>query len=153
VSLATNQLLERRFSRPLPLTAILHGDSRKSHFARTVHLFPPAPMTSPSLLASTPEPPYYAVIFTSKRTAGDLGYGAMANLMVDLASTMPGYLGAESVRDASGLGITVSYWKDEASIRHWKQNHEHLQAQEKGRSSWYEKFSVRVAKVERAYTM
>ncbi len=110
-------------------------------------------MTLPALLANTPEPPYYAVIFTSQRTAGDQGYGAMANLMVDLSSTMPGYLGAESVRDANGLGITVSYWKDEASIRHWKQNQEHLQAQAKGRSTWYECFSVRVAKVERAYTM
>jgi heme-degrading monooxygenase HmoA len=110
-------------------------------------------MTPPAPLANTPEPPYYAVIFTSKRTAGDLGYGAIASLMVDLAATMPGYLGAESVRDANGMGITVSYWKDEASIRHWKQNGEHLQAQAKGRKGWYETFSVRVAKVERAYSM
>jgi hypothetical protein len=29
-------------------------------------------------IAHTPEPPYYAVIFTSVRTPGDHGYAAMA---------------------------------------------------------------------------
>jgi len=103
-------------------------------------------------IARTPEPPYYAVIFTSQRTPGDQGYAAMATRMVELAAGMPGYLGAESVRAADGSGITVSYWKDEASIAHWKQHGEHLDAQHQGQSSWYARYSVRVARVERAYT-
>jgi len=108
-------------------------------------------MSQPSPVARTPEPPYYAVIFTSLRTAGDRGYGRMAEHMEDLAKTMPGYLGAESVRGGDGLGITVSYWKTEDDICHWKQNAEHLQAQAAGKATWYADYTLRIARVERAY--
>jgi len=101
--------------------------------------------------ANTPAPPYYAVIFTSLRTEGDQGYGAMAERMVELAMQQPGFLGAESVRD--GLGITVSYWADLASIAAWKQNAEHLEAQRLGRERWYAGFRLRIARVERDYGM
>jgi hypothetical protein len=66
--------------------------------------------------ASTPEPPYYAVIFTSTRTSIDEGYAGMADRMVELASQQPGFLGVESVRGADGLGITVSYWSSPEAI-------------------------------------
>ena len=103
------------------------------------------------MFAHTPEPPYYAVVFTSQRTPGDAGYDAMAERMAELAAQQPGYLGAESVRNADGEGITVSYWRDEASIAAWKQQAEHLQAQRLGRSRWYARYELRVARVERAY--
>ena len=67
--------------------------------------------------AQLPEPPYYAVIFSSQRTDGDKGYAAMADRMAELASQQPGYLGAESVRDAQGFGITVSYWESLEAIK------------------------------------
>ncbi len=101
--------------------------------------------------ANTPAPPYYAVIFTSLRTEGDQGYGAMAERMVALAAQQPGFLGAEAVRD--GLGITVSYWADLESIAAWKQQAEHLQAQRLGRERWYADFRVRIARVERDYAL
>jgi len=101
--------------------------------------------------ANTPAPPYYAVIFTSLRTAGDDGYGAMAERMVELAAQQPGFLGVESARD--GLGITVSYWADLESIAAWKQNAEHLVAQHLGRERWYADFRTRIARVERDYGM
>jgi heme-degrading monooxygenase HmoA len=106
----------------------------------------------PPEFAKTPAPPYHAVIFTSKRTGGDHGYGAMADAMMELAAKQPGYLGVESVRDDSGVGITVSYWKDEASIVAWKQVAAHLGAQRLGRERWYEHYELRVARVERAYS-
>ena len=77
----------------------------------------------------------------------------MAERMDALAKTMPGYLGIESARNEGGFGITVSYWESEAAIANWKRNAEHLQAQAKGRAEWYEDYTVRVAKVERAYEM
>ncbi len=101
------------------------------------------------MIAKTPEPPYYAVIFTNERTDGDKGYGEMAEQMVDLAEKQDGYLGMESVRD--GLGITISYWKNLDSIKKWKANSKHQVAQEKGRSIWYKSFKTRIAKVERDY--
>lgn len=102
-----------------------------------------------SMIANTPEPPYYAVIFSNHRTEGDQGYAAMADRMMELAQQQPGFLGIESVRDE--LGITVSYWESLESIRNWKSCAEHLQAQELGRERWYSDFRVRVAKVEREY--
>jgi len=105
-----------------------------------------------SRFARTPEPPYYAVIFTAQRTDGDHGYGAMAEKMMEMALEQPGCLGAESTRDADGLGITVSYWTDEASIAAWKAVAEHLAAQRLGRERWYSHYEMRIARIERAYS-
>lgn len=101
--------------------------------------------------ARTPDPPYYAVIFTSQRRDGDDGYGAMAEAMWHLALAQPGCLGAESARGTSGLGITVAYFRDEASIAAWKANATHQHAQNRGKTDWYAHYEVRVARVERAY--
>jgi heme-degrading monooxygenase HmoA len=109
-------------------------------------------MSESGLAKSTPAPPYYAVIFTSQRTDADQGYGLMADRMVELAAQQPGFLGVESTRGADGLGITVSYWKDEASIKAWKANAQHSIAQETGKKLWYSDYVLRVAKVERAYS-
>ncbi len=104
-------------------------------------------MTKP---CKCPEPPYYSVIFSSQRTAGDnAGYDAMAGRMVELAGLQPGFLGLDSARDAEGFGITVSYWRDLESIENWRINSEHRQAQQLGREKWYESFSLRIAVVER----
>ena len=75
----------------------------------------------------------------------------MADRMFELAQSMPGYLGFESVRGADGFGITVSYWTNEEAVSHWQQHAEHLNAQRLGRKKWYEKFELRVCRVERAY--
>jgi heme-degrading monooxygenase HmoA len=106
---------------------------------------------SKSGFAVTPEPPYYAVIFTSTRTAVDEGYGDVADRMVELAAKQPGFLGVESTRGADGLGITVSYWSSLEAIAAWKANSEHRIAQATGHRKWYEHFEARVARVERAY--
>lgn len=104
-------------------------------------------------IARTPEPPYYAVIFTSRRNSADAdGYAHMAEAMAALAARQPGYLGMESVRGADGAGITVSYWASEEAIRAWKRVAAHLEAQRAGRERWYADYTTRVARVERDYT-
>ena len=102
-----------------------------------------------SKIIQTPQPPYYAVIFTSLKDPEDQGYEAMSNRMVELVSKQEGFLGFESARET--LGITVSYWKDENSIRRWKADLEHREAQELGKSLWYKAYKIRIAKVERDY--
>ena len=102
------------------------------------------------MLAKTPKPPYYAVIFTSLRTEVEEGYGEMAVKMVELAKEQKGFLGIESARE--GVGITVSYWSDLASIQQWKQHLEHLEAQQEGRKKWYQSYHTRICKVERDYS-
>lgn len=92
---------------------------------------------------------YYAVIFTSTRTEVEAGYAEMATKMVELAKAQPGFIGMESAR--SEIGITVSYWESLEAIKSWKANMEHLEAQEKGKTTWYKNYKVRIAKVEREY--
>jgi len=108
-------------------------------------------MSPLSALSDTPPPPYYAVIFSSVRTEGDHGYEQMARRMLELGSTYDGFLGIESARGADGLGITVSYWRDEEAILAWKRDSEHQKAQQGGQRTWYADYRVRIAKVERAY--
>jgi heme-degrading monooxygenase HmoA len=101
-------------------------------------------------IARTPEPPYVAVVFTSRRTGqDDAGYAQAAARMVELAAEQPGFLGIESARGE--IGITVSYWRSEDDARAWKRVSEHLAVQAAGRERWYEAYSVRVANVTRAY--
>ncbi len=93
--------------------------------------------------------PYYAVIFTSTRTEGDNGYGAMAELMETLAKQQEGFISIDSAR--SEVGITVSYWEHLEAIKQWKQQTDHIVAQQKGRQDWYSWYNVRICKVELEY--
>lgn len=101
------------------------------------------------MVAQTPTPPYFAVIFTSIRTEGDSGYVEMSERMLELASQQDGFLGVESARNE--IGITVSYWLDQESIHKWRENVEHSIARDKGRNEWYQSFKTRIAKVELDY--
>lgn len=100
----------------------------------------------------TPEPPYYAVLFTSVRTDSDPdGYSAMAERMDGLARVQAGFLGIESARGSDGLGITISYWASLEAIAAWREQVEHATAQRLGRKDWYARYRVRIARVEREY--
>lgn len=102
------------------------------------------------MIATTPEPPYYAVIFTSLRTDADpADYARTSARMFELATGQPGFLGVESARE--DVGITVSYWADLESIRAWRHHAEHVGARAMGRSGWYAAFRTRIARVERDY--
>jgi heme-degrading monooxygenase HmoA len=98
-------------------------------------------------------PPYFAVVFTSQRTeaAETDGYEETARRMVELAPLEPGFLGMESVRDAQGFGITVSYWRTEADVLAWRDHWEHTEARVTGRKMWYESYALRVCRVEREH--
>lgn len=100
------------------------------------------------MIAQTPVPPYYAVIFTSVKQ-NDEGYSTMAERMKALAAEQEGYLGMESARDE--LGITVSYWSSLEAIRQWKTNLEHMEAQRLGKTQWYSHYRIRICRIEREY--
>jgi len=105
---------------------------------------------SMSALSTTPEPPYYAVIFASTTTDDSVGYARAAARMIELATGEPGFLGVDSVR-SDGVGITVSYWTSEEAILAWREQAEHAVVRDAGRARWYETYELRVARVERAY--
>lgn len=104
-----------------------------------------------SVFAETPDPPYYAVIFTRLASADTTGYAEAADRMVELAAQQPGFLGVESASETGGVGITVSYWESEEAIAAWKTDGEHTATRDTGRSRWYDGYELRVAKVERSY--
>lgn len=93
--------------------------------------------------------PYYAVIFTSTLTSDTKGYQEMAQKMETLAKLQKGFLGIDTAREA--IGISVSYWESLEAIKAWKQNAEHLLAQQKGKEQWYSWYNTRICKVEREY--
>lgn len=101
------------------------------------------------MVAKTPKPPYYAVIFSSVKTANHKDYAETAERMVELAKQQNGFLGIESARNE--MGITVSYWRDLESIKNWKNNAEHTVARERGRKNWYQSYKTRIARVEHDY--
>ncbi|MCP3971199.1 MAG: antibiotic biosynthesis monooxygenase [Rhodobacteraceae bacterium] len=102
--------------------------------------------------APLPDPPYYAVIFTSLRSGEDEGYAAMAEEMDRLAAEQPGYIGVEFVRNQGGQSITVSYWRTQEALQNWKAVAAHTLAQQLGKDRWYRHYTLRVARVERAYS-
>ncbi|MBN8240844.1 antibiotic biosynthesis monooxygenase [Marinobacter hydrocarbonoclasticus] len=102
-----------------------------------------------TLLTRLCEVPYFAVIFSSIKAEDDTGYASMADRMMKLAAQQPGFIGVDSAREE--VGITVSYWKDLASIQQWKNQVEHREAQRLGKKQWYESYTIRIAKVERQY--
>jgi heme-degrading monooxygenase HmoA len=107
---------------------------------------------SDSSMARELPPPYYAVIFTSRRTdVGADGYRQTAARMEELARQQSGFLGIESARGDDGAGITVSYWESREAIAAWKKDVEHLAAQESGRRVWYAAYRLRIARVEKDY--
>lgn len=101
------------------------------------------------MLAKTPKPPYYAVIFTSTRTKEEKDYKEMNEAIEEAVKNADGFLGVEDCRD--GIGISVSYWKDLESIRKWKNNPLHTLAKEKGKNIWFSSYKTRIAKVEMDY--
>ena len=101
---------------------------------------------------SPPPPPYYAVIFTSTRAKGNEEEYAKASIrMRELAAAMDGFLGMEHAADESGARITISYWRDLESIKRWRENPEHKQAQKNGKEKWYSQYQIRICRVEREY--
>ncbi|MCF6167614.1 antibiotic biosynthesis monooxygenase [Lutibacter sp.] len=101
------------------------------------------------MIANTPKPPYYAVIFSSISAKEEVSYSETSDKMIELAQQQEGFLGMESAKNE--IGITVSYWDSLEAIKNWKMNVNHVEAREKGRSIWYKKFKVRICKVERDY--
>jgi heme-degrading monooxygenase HmoA len=94
--------------------------------------------------------PYYAVIFTSTKVEAENNYNDVATKMVELATTQQGFIGVESARNE--IGITVSYWESIDAINNWKNNAEHLIAQQLGKDVFYQSYTTRICKVEREYS-
>ncbi len=102
------------------------------------------------MFAETPEPPYYSVSFTSLHGDNLEGYDAEMAVISALAEKQPGFLGVESARSAAGFGITIVYYDSLEAIDGWRHNADHQRAKARGRAGWYNRYILRIARVESA---
>lgn len=104
------------------------------------------------MIAATPSPPYWVVIFTAVFSGGAAEeYAETTARMAELMQESPGFLGYETAQAEGGGEITVCYWDSEEAVRIWRTNAEHLAAQKRGREAFYSAYHIRVGKVDRAY--
>jgi heme-degrading monooxygenase HmoA len=90
------------------------------------------------------------ILFRSKLTgqAGD-DYQAMNDEMQALVPQNPGFIDVKSFKAEDGERLTVVWWRDEESLREWRQQVRHRIAQKTGREKWYEYYNMEVASVIR----
>ena len=95
----------------------------------------------------------YVVIFRSTRKLDDGQlYSQWSEKMENLVKTIVGYEHHFGFRDeATRDGVTVSYFKSLDAISQWRQLDEHKVAQQLGRDSFYEEYSIQVCEVLRDY--
>ncbi|WP_456447687.1 antibiotic biosynthesis monooxygenase family protein [Thiolapillus sp.] len=92
----------------------------------------------------------YAVIFRAVMAEPDDSYITTARRMRELAKERYGCREFTSVTE-NGVEISISWWDSEQQIQEWKNDPEHLQAQELGQKKWYRSYSVQIVKVIRTY--
>lgn len=92
----------------------------------------------------------YAVIFRAKVAEMDEEYSRTAERMRQLAIEKYGCTGFTSVTE-DDEEISISYWKTQEQIKAWKNDAEHIAAQELGKSKWYRRYKVQVVEIVREY--
>ena len=92
----------------------------------------------------------YAVIFKAKTNELDEAYFEMIERMRELAMNEYGCTEFTAVTEGSSE-IAISYWDSMEDIKNWKENSEHLVAQELGRSKWYKEYTVQIVEVLSEY--
>jgi len=98
----------------------------------------------------------YAVIFEveiNKNRQNE--YLAIAAKLKEQLVTMQGFISIERFTSLVNEGklLSLSFWETEKDIIAWKKNIDHMGAQEKGRESIFKDYRIRIANVERDYTM
>src|SRR6476619_1648288 len=89
------------------------------------------------------------VLFRSKLVDAPEGYAEMAQEMLDLAKTMPGFVDVKAYKADDGERLTVVWWQDEETLKGWREQVRHRLAQRLGREKWYEYYKLEVAQVVR----
>lgn len=92
----------------------------------------------------------YAVIFKAEISTIDSSYSAMAKRMRELALNEYGCIEFNATTEGNNE-IAISYWNTKEQIKEWKQNKEHLKAQELGKNKWYKNYSVEIVEVLSKY--
>ena len=96
-----------------------------------------------------------AVIFEVIPTSeGKAEYFRIAAELRTLLEGIDGLISIERFQSLSDEHkiLSLSFWRDEASISAWRNLMEHRQAQQKGRNSLFSSYRIRVAEICRDYS-
>ena len=93
----------------------------------------------------------YAVIFKATVKQLDNEYSQTAKRMRELAMEKYGCINFVSNLEGK-QEIAISYWETEEQILAWKQDKEHLKAQQLGSKKWYSSYSVEITEIKRSYS-
>ena len=90
------------------------------------------------------------VLFRSRLTglAGE-DYAEMDARMLERARAAPGFVDVQSYAAEDGERLTIVRWRDQETLRLWREDAAHRAAQAAGRRLWYEWYRMEVAEVVR----
>ncbi len=90
------------------------------------------------------------ILFFSRLTeqAGE-DYYRMDEELSELVKDAPGFLGVKSFAAEDGERLTVVWWKDEETLRQWRELPRHRVAQNAGRERWYQRYRMEIARIQR----
>lgn len=98
----------------------------------------------------------YAVIFeVYPNASGQEEYLTIAASLREKLEHIEGFISIERFQSLVDEGklLSLSFWESENSIKQWHEDLEHQSAQQKGRERLFNDYRIRVAKVERDYSM
>jgi heme-degrading monooxygenase HmoA len=78
-------------------------------------------------------------------------YEAHNRRMEELVREMPGFISVQSYSAKDGDHVTIVRFESEAALDAWRFHPEHVEAQQKGRESYYASYWVQVCKTIREY--
>jgi len=86
----------------------------------------------------------FLVVFRNRKRADidRAAYESEAVRMEQLARAQPGFLSFKGYTAEDGETVAISEWGDEASARAWGRVAEHRVAQQRGRDSYYESYTL-----------
>ena len=97
-----------------------------------------------------------AVIFEFTPAEGRfVDYKALADALADEVRKIDGFISVERFESISTKGkfVSLSFWRDEVAVRKWRNLQKHREAQKKGRAGIFQSYRLRIAQVQRDYTM
>ena len=99
------------------------------------------------------EPSEIVVIFKThlRQGADEDEYGRASRRMHELAETIPGFISIKGFRSEDGEEIDIVRFENERALEAWRNQPEHRATQERGRTEFYDHFSVQACRVFREY--
>jgi heme-degrading monooxygenase HmoA len=97
-----------------------------------------------------------AVIFEVEPSKDGLaGYLERAKKLTPALEKMDGFISVERFQSMTNPQklVSLSFWRDEASVRAWRELSEHRTAQAEGRAGIFDDYRLRIATVVRDYGM